>query len=593
MNAEYAFGPTLTREGATFRLWAPAARSVELLLDRAHPMTCGTNGWFALTVVGVGVGARYRFRIDGELEIPDPVSAFQPEDVFGPSEVVDFSTFQWKTGDWHGRPWAEAVICELHVGAFTSQGTFHAAIEKLDDLADTGFTAIELMPIADFHGRWNWGYDGVLLYAPDHSYGRPEDLMALIDAAHARGLMVFLDVVYNHFGPEGNYLHRIAPLFFTEHHHTPWGAAIDYRVPQVREFAIENALHWLDHYRFDGLRLDAVHAIVEPGAPHILNELNRRVGVLARESGRLIHLVLENDDNRASFLDPAAAVPAGQYRAQWNDDYHHAWHVLLTGESHGYYRDYVDAPRRHLARTLSEGFAYQGEASSHRGGAPRGEDSSDLPPTAFVTFLQNHDQIGNRPHGDRVAAGVALDALRAALAVTLLAPMPVLLFMGEDWASLRPFPFFCDFAGDLGEAVRQGRRREFAEAYGNLAAAVPDPLARATFDAAKLDWEARHLPQSSAWRAMVRTLLAIRQSDIVPYFAHSVERRARAAGNIISARWTGTADRTLHLIANAGADDAMPDMLDPGLRLKGRAIWGGTPPDRLPPWSVYWSIAEG
>ena len=369
-------------------------------------MKPAADGWYALDVAGAGAGARYKFRIDGELEIPDPASPFQPEDVFGPSEVIDYSSYRWRSDDWRGRPWPEAVICEAHVGAFSAGGTFRAMIEKLDHLVETGFTALELMPLADFAGRWNWGYDGVLLYAPDGSYGRPEDLMALIDAAHERGLMVFLDVVYNHFGPEGNFLPRVAPPFFTEHHHTPWGAAIDYRVPQVREFAIENALHWLDHYRFDGLRLDAVHAMVEPGEPPVLTELSRRVGALAHASGRLIHLVLEDDDNRASALDPETTIPAGKYRAQWNDDYHHAWHVLLSGELHGYYGDYSDGPRRHLARTLGTGFAYQGQPSPHRGMAPRGEDSSHLPPSAFVNFLQNHDQIGNRPYGDRLAASV-------------------------------------------------------------------------------------------------------------------------------------------------------------------------------------------
>src|SRR6185312_12974477 len=389
------FGPALDDTGVTFRLWAPSPRKAELLLDRAIAME-KHGEWFTARVAGAGAGTRYRFRIDGDIEIADPASHFQPEDVQGPSEVVDHA-YAWKCKDWTGRPWEEAVISEAHAGTFTREGTFRAIIGKLDHLAATGITALELMPLADFPGRWYWGYAGVLPYAPDSAYGRPEDLKALIDAAHARGLMVFLDVVYNHFGPEGNYLHRIAPKFFSQEHHTPWGAAIDYRVPEVRAFAIDNALHWLRHYRFDGLRLDAVHAIVEPGEPHILADLAAAVDRFAKASRRTIHLVLENDDNAARWL-----APAGGYRAQWNDDYHHAWHVLLTHEQSGYYRDYQNAPAQ-VARSLAQGFSYQGEPSAHREGRRRGEPSAHLPRADFVNFLQNHDQIGNRPMGERLA----------------------------------------------------------------------------------------------------------------------------------------------------------------------------------------------
>ncbi len=343
------------------------------------PMPCSRSpdGWYELAMAGAGAGTRYKFRIDGEIEVPDPASHFQPQDVSGPSEVVDHEQFAWRARDWRGRPWEDAALLELHVGTFTPGGSFRSAIERLDHVVDTGLTAIELMPLADFSGRRNWGYDGVLLYAPDSAYGRPDDLKALIDAAHLRGLMVFLDVVYNHFGPEGNYLSRYAPAFF-DAAHTPWGRAIDYRVPQVRDFAVGNALHWLQHYRFDGLRLDAVQAIVETGRPPILEELSRAVGELSARSGRMIHLVLENDDNRASLLDPRTNPPQGRYRAQWNDDYHHAWHVLLTGERKGYYQDYACAPAQHIARVLASGFAYQGEVSAHRNGRRRGEPSGAL-----------------------------------------------------------------------------------------------------------------------------------------------------------------------------------------------------------------------
>ena len=398
--------------------------------------------------------------------MPDPASRFQPEDVHGAerSDRPGVRLAGATTGA-AGRG-TNAAFLSCTSAPSAPKARFRAVIDKLDHVAETGFTAIELMPVADFAGRWNWGYDGVLLFAPDSAYGRPDDLKALIDAAHQRGLMVFLDVVYNHFGPEGNYLGRYAPQFFAAPAQTPWGSAIDYQVAGGARFAIENALHWLDEFRFDGLRLDAVHAIVEPGRSLLLRELSERAGALAAATGRHIHLVLENDDNQAQPARSTADPPRGKYRAQWNDDYHHAFHVLLTGETTGYYRDYRDL-RRHVARTLAEGFAYQGEPSPHRGGATRGEPTAARPATAFVNFLQNHDQIGNRALGERLTALAPARALEAALAITLLAPMPPLLFMGEEWGAREPFPFFCDFQGELAEAVRQGRRKEFAEAYAD------------------------------------------------------------------------------------------------------------------------------
>ncbi|MGA7998746.1 MAG: malto-oligosyltrehalose trehalohydrolase, partial [Bradyrhizobium sp.] len=472
---ERQFGPRLTADGALFRLWAPAAKRVDLLLEKSHAMRRGEDGWFVAEVPGVEASARYKFRIDDDIDVPDPASAFQPDDVSGPSEVIDHANYRWRATDWRGRPWPETVLIETHVGTFTAEGTYRAMIAKLDHLVASGITALELMPLADFAGARNWGYDGVLWYAPDSAYGRPDDLKALIDAAHLRGLMVLLDVVYNHFGPEGNYLGRYAPSFFTEAQ-TPWGSAIDYRVPEVRAFAIENALYWLRDYRFDGLRLDAVHSIAELGETSMLHDLSVAVGQLAAEAGRHIHLVLENDDNAASLLDTDEDPPRGKYRAQWNDDYHHAWHVLLTAESHGYYRDYQRSPRTDIARALGSGFVYQGEASAHRGGRLRGEPSGGLSPTAFVNFLQNHDQIGNRALGDRLESMADPRAIEATLAITLLAPMIPMLFMGEEWGSTRPFPFFCDFQGDLAEAVRKGRQKEFAGAYAKHGNEVPDPL---------------------------------------------------------------------------------------------------------------------
>src|SRR5690242_7336651 len=416
------FGAKVEANGVSFRLWAPRADHVEVQLERRYPLDRGADGWFAGDIAGIKAGARYNFRINDEITVADPASAFQPEDVFGPSEVIDHSAYRWRACDWRGRPWHETVLLEAHVGTFTREGTFHGMIDRLDHLVETGITALELLPIADFAGSRNWGYDGVLWYAPDSAYGRPDDLKQLIDEAHLRGMMVFLDVVYNHFGPEGNYLGRYAPAFFTEEQ-TPWGSALDYRVPQVRAFAIENALYWLDEYRFDGLRLDAAnHIMAIPGEQSMLHDLSVAAGELAKATGRHIHLVLENGDNRASLLDAAQEPPNGKYRAQWNDDYHHVWHVMLTGELAGYYADY-QTPRLDLARALASGFVYQGEISEFWGKKPRGENSGELPPATFVNFLQNHDQIGNRPLGDRLESLASPQQIEAALAVTLLAPM--------------------------------------------------------------------------------------------------------------------------------------------------------------------------
>jgi malto-oligosyltrehalose trehalohydrolase len=580
VNAPARFGPLLSKEGVTFRLWAPAAKSVSLVLDDSTAMS-RQGDWFEAHVAGAGAGTRYRFNIDGELDIPDPASHFQPDDVHGPSEVIDHN-FIWHWVDWKGLPWERAVFSEVHIGTFTAEGTFRAAIGKLDHLAETGITALELMPVSDFPGRWNWGYDGALPFAPDSAYGRPEDLKALIDAAHGRGLMVFLDVVYNHFGPEGNYLGRIAPTFFSEAQ-TPWGGAIDFRVPEVRNFVVQNALHWLAYYRFDGLRLDAVHAIATPGEPGILSELSVAVGRLAAETGRHIHLVLENDNNQASLLAPAEDPPAGHYRAQWNDDYHHAWHVLLTSENTGYYRDYDAA--QHIVRTLADGFGYQGEPSPHRAGEPRGEPSAHLPPAAFVNFIQNHDQIGNRPMGERLTVLAKPAALEAALAVLLLQPSPPLMFMGEEWGATEPFPFFCDFSGDLAEAVRAGRRREFAEAYAKHGDEIPDPLSPETRASAVLDWDVLREATRVVRLARVRSLLAARRRHIVPLLpAITSGGLVTFDGGILDARWNA-ADNSLLLLANL-SDDTKPHVASAW----GAPIWGGEPPRDLPPWSIYAAI---
>jgi maltooligosyltrehalose trehalohydrolase len=584
--SERQFGARPTQDGTSFRLWAPAARRVDLLLQEPQPMQRGNDGWFSVDVAGISAGTRYKFRIDEEIDVPDPASAFQPDDVSGPSEVIDHRSYRWRAGDWRGRPWQETALIETHVGTFTPEGSYRAMIEKLDHLARSGITALELMPLADFAGKRGWGYDGVLWYAPDSAYGRPEDLKTLIDEAHLRGLMVFLDVVYNHFGPEGNYLGRYAPNFFTEAH-TPWGSAIDYRVPQVRAFAIGNALGWLRDYRFDGLRLDAVNTIVEAGEIPILHDLSAAVGKLAAESGRHIHLVLENGDNRASLLDPAQEPARGKYRGQWNDDYHHVWHVMLTGEARGYYGDYQRSPRGDLARALSSGFVYQGEAAAFWGGKLRGEPSGALPPSAFVNFLQNHDQIGNRALGDRLEGIADPGAIEAALAVTLLAPMTPMLFMGEEWGSKAPFPFFCDFKGELANAVREGRRREYDWAYARYGDEVPDPLDPATFRSAVLDWQTRETPAGEKRLALVQRLLAIRHREIVPRLAGAAFGDARAGDDgLLTASWRMGDGSILGLTANLSANE-IPHTSN---HTTGTPIWGGEPGGLLPPWSVFWRI---
>jgi maltooligosyltrehalose trehalohydrolase len=580
------FGARVTADGVSFRLWAPAAQQVDLLLDRSLPMQRASDGWFSLDLAGVSAGARYKFRIDGEIDVPDPASSFQPEDVFGPSEVVDHARYPWQAADWRGRRWEEAVLIETHVGTFTHDGSYRGMIDRLDHLVDTGITALELMPIADFAGSRNWGYDGVLWYAPDSAYGRPEDLKALVDAAHQRGLMVFLDVVYNHFGPEGNFLHRYAPDFFTAGH-TPWGSVIDYRVPEVRAFAIESALSWLRDYRFDGLRFDAVnHIVTPPGAIPMLHDLSIAAEGLAAETGRHIHLVLENGDNIASLLDPTGGQ-RGKFRAQWNDDYHHAFHVLLAGESQGYYGDYQRSPRGHIARALASGFVYQGEVAAFWGNKPRGEPSGALAPTAFVSFLQNHDQTGNRALGERLDALADPKQIEAALAITLLAPTIPMLFMGEEWGSRRPFLFFCDFAGDLADAVRKGRRREYEWAYARYGDAVPDPLDPATFQACVLDWDAREVAPACDRLALVKRLLEVRRQQVVPRLAGARHGDAQAADDgLLTAHWRMGDGTRLRLAANLSSHAIA---LHPQ-QMAGTAIWG-CESDHLPPWSVCWRLA--
>jgi len=519
------FGASVQDDGRVdFRLWAPGATRVDLCLDEHSveailPMTREADGWFSLAPEQAAPGNHYRYRIDGGLRVPDPASRFQPEDVHGPSQVVDPRSWRWTDLDWRGRPWEETVIYELHVGTFSAEGSFAAVMERLNYLADLGVTAIELMPIADFPGVRNWGYDGVLPFAPDSSYGRPEDLKALIQAAHGKGLMVFLDVVYNHFGPDGNYLHLYAPQFFTEHHQTPWGAAVNFDGPgseTVRRFFIHNAIYWLEEFHFDGLRLDAVDTIIDDSCPDILEELATAVHQRPGRA-RHVHLVLENDNNSVRYLSRDESGRPQHYTAQWNDDIHHAAHNLLTGESDGCYADYDDRPVWYLGRCLAQGFGYQGEPSVYRDGAARGTPSKTLPSTAFVSFVQNHDQAGNRPFGERIGSLSDPQHLRAVVSLLLLAPAPPLLFMGEEFAARQPFCFFCDFGPELAAAVSAGRRRGFArfKGFADLigVASLPEPNDPATFHQSKLEWDGLSDAPHVDWLRFYRDLLKLRHRD--------------------------------------------------------------------------------
>jgi malto-oligosyltrehalose trehalohydrolase len=581
---ELSFGAELTGDGVRFRLWAPRAKDVALLLEDTGtdtlPMTAEPDGWFSVTTREAGPGSRYRYRVDGSA-YPDPASRHQPDGVHGASEVIDPCGYQWRDGDWRGRPWHELVIYELHVGAFSQTGDFAGAVGHLDHLAKIGITAIELMPIAEFPGRRNWGYDGVQWFAPSSCYGRPEELKALVEECHGRGIAVLLDVVYNHFGPEGNYLHAIAPDFFTERHHTPWGAAINYAGPRrrpVRDFVLHNALYWLEEFHLDGLRFDAVHAIFDDSAPDIVTELAERIR--RQITGREVHLILENDHNEARRL-------ASDYTAQWNDDLHHALHVLVTGETSGYYSDYADRPIEHLGRALATGFAYQGEASAHRHGQQRGEPSGHLPARAFVPFLQNHDQIGNTPFGSRIGTMASEPLLHAAIATVLLSPQIPLLFMGEEWGSRRPFPFFCDFAPPLDEAVREGRRREFAHfpefADPDAQQRIPDPTADETFAMARLDWAECREAEHARWLDRYRRLLTTRQREIVPRLSGIKPGGAyRALGPAaLQVEWRLGDGSTLLLLANFGGE--LAPLTEPVSQDRMIYCSGAPPGDALPP----------
>ncbi len=581
---KWRHGPSFEDDGVRFRLWAPSQARVSLALedrDAVLPMQRCDEGFFEVFVEGVAAGALYRFELADGKRVPDPASRFQPNDVHGASETVDLASYRWST-EWRGRDWRDVVLYEMHVGAFTPQGTFAAAAEKLDHLAALGVTAIQIMPVADFPGKRGWGYDGVYSYAPDASYGRPADFMAFVEAAHRRGVAVILDVVYNHFGPEGNYLPLYAPDFVSVRHRTPWGEAVNFdgfNARPVRDFFIENAEYWLEEYHLDGLRLDAVHAIRDDSEPDVLGELAQRVKARFR---RPIHIIAENDENVAAHLMRQEGAPS-RFTAQWNDDIHHVLHVAATGEQASYYSGYGGTEL--LARAIAEGFAYQGQTMPHWG-RPRGAPSGDLPPDVFIAFIQNHDQIGNRAFGERLDGLVSPETVRALASVVLLSPQTPALFMGEEFGARSPFPFFCDFSGDLGKAVREGRRKEFEKfpefADHEIAARIPDPTAEATFLSAKLDWRAMDADRLAFYRAAlsaraehVRPLRGvITQAGDATILGEQAVRVAWRAG---ARRLTLDANLSRSRINFPPAED--------------HVIWRcGETEGEFGPWSVRWSI---
>ncbi len=567
-----------------FRLWAPGCERVELVIENgpALALEAQAEGWHELVTDAAGPGSLYRFRVNDGLLVPDPASRFQPQDVHGPSEVIDPTAFAWED-DFAGVPWNEAVVYELHVGTFTPDGTFAAAVDRLDHLVQLGVTAVEIMPVGDFPGARNWGYDGVLPYAPDSVYGRPEDLKRLVSEAHQRGLMVILDVIYNHFGPDGNYLPVYAPSFFTDRHKTPWGAGINYDGADsrpVRDFAIGNALYWLEEYNLDGLRLDAVHAIMDDSGTHLLDELAQAVH--AMRGTRPTHLILENEENEARRLARDEDGGPETFTAQWNDDVHHVLHVAVTGEDEGYYKEYAGRTDL-LGRALAEGFAFQGELMTYSG-KKRGEPSSRLSPVCFVAFTQNHDQIGNRAFGDRLSASVPEARLRALASVMLLLPQVPMIFMGEEWNTKAPFPFFCDFSGDLADAVRKGRRDEFKRfaAFEDPAQRdrIPDPLADGTFLSAKLDWA----EAGNDHARFVTELLAIRRRFVTPLLAHITRGGTYRVLGEGAVEITWSAGDAGHLTLACNLSDAVVPLPDGGGEVF-HAEGDG-------PWSVRWSRRE-
>ncbi|HET8744948.1 MAG TPA: malto-oligosyltrehalose trehalohydrolase [Ramlibacter sp.] len=598
---EMPFGARLDARGVTFRLWAPAATRADVALARGsappeiHPAEADADGWWECHVPHATAGTLYRWRIDGGQLVPDPASRQNPEGPHGPSCVVDPKQFEWD-GGWTGRPWNETVLYELHVGSFTPEGTFAAAAERLRHLADTGITAVELMPVANFGGRFGWGYDGVLPFAPHDAYGTPNELKHFVQQAHRLGLMVFLDVVYNHFGPDGNYLSLYAPGFFSKTKTSPWGAAINFDGPDsgpVREFFIHNALYWVQEFRIDGLRLDAVHAIHDEGSEvHVLEELSERVRRATQ--GRHVHLVLENEDNGHALLAPAPQP--GRYDGQWNDDFHHVLHVALTGETQRYYHDYGDAPMDLLERCLTHGMLFEGSKRKEGGARLQVESVPPQPLTTLVNFAHNHDQVGNRARGERLGQLIPPEASALPTLLALLTPAIPMLFFGEEWGASEPFLYFADWEGELRRAVQEGRKREFG--HGN-AADLPDPCSSATFDASRPDPAQARAPRGRERLELVRAALAARRKCITPrqHLLLTGQHTAQRIGERgLAVQWRYSDGRMLALELNLGPETLQvePQHLGP---VEAQLVFAhrcpaDTPRGTWPAWSARWTLGE-
>lgn len=544
-----------------FRLWATGQESVKLRLSgEEKEMIPSGDGWFELLATGVSPGAEYNFVLADGTVVPDPASRAQKADVNGPSLVINPDDYTWQNRAWQGRPWTETVVYEMHIGTFTPEGTFRAAIEKLPGLAELGITMLEVLPLSQFGGNRGWGYDGVLLYAPHSAYGTPDDFRAFVDAAHGHGLSVVLDIVLNHFGPEGNYLPLLAPDFFHKERMTPWGAGIAYDIDAARRYIVEAPLYWLKEFNLDGLRFDAIDQIEDSADKHVLIEIAGRIR--AEITDRPVHLTTE-DSRNVIFLHPRTEtgdVPL--FTGEWNDDFHNAIHVLATGETHAYYQDFAHEPEKLVARILTEGFAYQGEVSP-QSGEKRGVKSAGQPPVAFVDFIQNHDQVGNRAQGERLITLAGADRTRVLLATLLLSPHIPLLFMGEEYGETNPFLFFTDFHGDLARAVREGRAKEFAGHAGHEGESVPDPNAPETFEMSKLDWQKPDSQEGAAWLALTRQLLALRQQYIVPLLTTAggnAGKVIKTAQGFLAVSWTFP-QGTLSMALNVGEQSQpLPDL---------------------------------
>ena len=546
-----ALGASVRDGAVSFSVWAPRCRSLDLIVDGrpVRAMREEGDGLFTTVIEKLAPGTRYQYRLDGERHRPDPASRWQPDGVHGPSAVVDPAAFAWTDQGFAGHALADLVFYELHVGTFTTAGTFEAVITRLDRLVDLGITAIELMPIAEFPGSRNWGYDGVDLYAPQSTYGGPRGLRRLVDAAHARGLSVVLDLVYNHLGPEGNYLAEYGP-YFTERYKTPWGSAVNFDGPDgagVRRHFVENARYWVREFHVDGFRLDAIHAIYDASPLHILSEISEAAREEGRQLGRPVHVVAESHDNDRNLVRPVGEGGIG-LDAVWSDDFHHALHTVLTRESTGYYVDF-GAPAQ-LARALEQSFAFQGEPSQYFG-RPRGTPSADLPGEHFVFCVQNHDQVGNRALGDRLGTLLPFEAVKLAAALLFVAPALPLLFMGEEYGETSPFQYFTSFIDrGLTEAVRQGRAAEF-ERFA-WAQPIPDPDAPNTFMTSRVNLALANAPRHRELHRYYRDWLALRRSHPALGAAGKSLTRATldAAGEVLTVTRSAPGGQQVVLSAN-------------------------------------------